>query len=158
MNLLIDTFSWKKIGLLSEEKLINIDFLHKWSRIYITHEVKRELEHFEISSCNFDATTILPIKNNRLYQYALDLGFDQADSEIFSNSSPTKEMTIVSEDKPLLKLLQSYHVRAIQLIDLFYIYYKLDFIKSNDLFKINKYFREKKNITEKKYRKINDHR
>ena len=98
------------------------------------------------------------MKNKKYYKFALDLGFDAADSEIFSNCSSTKEMTIVSEDKPLLKLLQSFKARAIQVIDLFGIYYKLDLIKSKELIRINKYCRAKKNITDRKFKKINQYR
>lgn len=154
MDFLVDTFSWKKFDLLIAQNLITNDFLYSNANFYITNSVKTEIEHFGLNSCNFPYTTILPIKNSALFTFAQNLGYDNADSEIFSNAGGESNITIVSEDKPLLKLLQSKSFQALQVIDVFYILFKLNLVSSNKLFQISKYCREKKNITEKKYQKI----
>lgn len=154
MNFLVDTFSWKKFDLLIAQKLITTEFLYSAAKFFITHTVKREIEHFNLESCKIKNITILPIKDQRLYQFAQDLDYDNADSEIFSNASDESDIIIISEDRSLLKLLQSKNFAAIQVIDFFFVLYKLNAMKSNKLYKVSKFCREKKNITEKKHQQI----
>ncbi len=150
MKFLIDTFSWKKFDLLSKTDLFKVSNLYNWAEIYITHEVKTEIEHFKLKSCNFRATNILPIKNHKIFQDAKSLKFDQADAEILSNGNLDEDMCIISEDKPLLKFAIVYSINAIQVIDLFQVFNKLALLKNRELFQINRFLREKKNITMKK--------
>ncbi|MHA1518990.1 MAG: hypothetical protein ACTSRK_02290 [Promethearchaeota archaeon] len=154
MDLLVDTFSWKKFDLLISQNLITREFLYSAANLYITHTVKDEIEHFGLYSCKIPSTTILSVKNSKLYQFAQDLGYDIADSEIFSNAGREPTLIVVSEDRPLLRLLQSKKIQAIQVIDLFYVFFKLNAISSNLLFQISKFCREKKNISERKHKKI----
>ena len=150
MKFLIDTFSWKKFDLLSEENLFKVSNLYNWAEIFITHEVKTEIEHFELKSCNFKATIILPIKNYTIFQDAKSLEFDQADAEILSNGNLYGDLCIISEDKPLLKFAIAYSLNAIQVIDLFQVFNNLELLENRELFQINRFLREKKNITERK--------
>ena len=150
MKFLIDTFSWKKFDLLSEKNLFKVSNLYNWAEIFITHEVKTEIKHFGLKSCNLIATIILPIKNHTIFQDAKSLEFDQADAEILSNGNLYGDLCIISEDKPLLKFAIAYSLNAIQVIDLFQVFNNLELLENRELFQINRFLREKKNITKRK--------
>lgn len=152
MNFLIDTFSWKKLDLLTQAKLFEVSNLYEWAKIFITPEVLNEIHHFHLKSCNFQDTTILTIKNPKIFQEAKILNFDQADAEILSNGgrNPDTDVCIVSEDKPLLSFAMAYSLTAMQVIDVFQLLNNLGLINNRKIFQINRFLREKKNITHKK--------
>ena len=150
MDILIDTFSWKKFDLLAKNKLFEISNLYEWSKVHITHEILTEIKHFRLKSCNLKSTIILPVKNIKIFQEAIDLDFDQADAEVLSNGTKNENLFIVSEDKPLLQYCQAYKFKALQLVDLFHLFTMIEQLENRDLYRIVRFLRNFKNITEKK--------
>ena len=154
MDLLVDTFSWKKFDMLSENDLFDISYLYEWAAINITHEVGKEIRHFKLNSCLFNQVKILPILNRAVYQDARDLGFDIADSEVVSNGQKSLDLIIVSEDRPLLKFAMAYSFSIIQVADMFKLFTQVNLLEKRDLTKIVRFLREKRNISEKKRKQI----
>ena len=154
MDVIIDTFSWKKFDLLEKNKLFNMKSLYEWSNVNITHEVYNEIKHFRLKSCALKSTSILPIKNKKIYQEAKDLEFDEADSQILSHGGNDRKLIIISEDKPLLKFCRGYSFDAMQIIDLFHLFAIRGFINHKELYQVNRFLRKYKNITEKKSNQI----
>ena len=102
MILLIDTGNWLKLDKLKGEKLFNPNRIYEWAEIQITHEVEFEIEHFKCSSWERKKTVIIPIKNQIVYNEAIELDFDVADASILSNGQKENlEYLIVSEDQAL---------------------------------------------------------
>ena len=151
MNLLIDTFSWKKFDILNGQKLLDYTELYQKLKLFITHEVAVELKHFQFLSYQEEQVTIIPISNQRIYADAIDLRFDPADASVLSNGSREGNLIIVSEDRPLLQLAMSYAFVAIQVADLFVILVKLGFLKRNLAFKMIQSLRSLKNISDRKF-------
>ncbi|MBN2156212.1 MAG: hypothetical protein JW776_09225 [Candidatus Lokiarchaeota archaeon] len=149
ISIIVDTFSWKKLGIL-ENKLKILDSLYNSVNVCITHEILKEINHFQLSSCDIARTQILPTQINRMYQDSTSLGFDEADASLISNLDRTKEFLGVSEDRPLLSLGTRYGAKIIQLIDLCQFLTAQNILTKNDLYTITKELRYLKNISKKK--------
>ncbi|MHA1651027.1 MAG: hypothetical protein ACTSYB_12600 [Candidatus Helarchaeota archaeon] len=154
MILLIDTCTWFKLDLLTEENLFNSENLYELAEIEITHQVLKELEHFGSSSFQKERTKINPIRNQKIFNDVLELGFDEADASILSFGSKTKNFILVSEDNALLEYARVHGYFAIQLIDLFRLFTQKKIIKPRKLYHLTKKLRELKNITKKKEKEI----
>ncbi len=154
MILLIDTITWTKLSRLQKMEVFSSKSLYEWAEIQITHKVQEELEYRRNNIWIKENTQILPIKRTNIFQDALNLHFDEADSSILSNGSKEPDYFIVSEDRDLLRVARSYQFTAIQLIDLFRIFTAQNLISRRDLYNLAKILRELRNITEKKHKEL----
>jgi hypothetical protein len=157
MRLFIDTGTWLKLDALDALKLFVPKSLYEWSEVFITHQVDEELRHFKNISIDRNHTSILPIKNKKVYEDALAVGFDAADSSIISHGEPDDPGTlIISEDRPLLKYTKMYRFYIMQLVDLFQVFANLGHISPNELFQLAMEMQRLRNITRKKQDEIKD--
>jgi rRNA-processing protein FCF1 len=156
MKFFVDTFSWKKIDILKELSLIDMDRAYDSLKICITHPVLTEISHFNLKSCILEKTQILPHQDNKLYRDALILGFDEADASLISCSNDEEEVYIVSEDRPLLTFGRSFGIKMVQLVDFMQVLTTLKVISKNNLYQINRKLREVKNISKRKEKSIKD--
>ncbi|MHA1695479.1 MAG: hypothetical protein ACTSUG_09470 [Candidatus Helarchaeota archaeon] len=154
MILLIDTCTWLKLEVLKEDNLFEPSKIYDWAEIAVTHQVLKELEYYKCKSIIKEKTKINPIENRQIYNKSLRLNFDEADASILSFGRKSKNHIIVSEDGALLEYARINNFRAIQLIDLFRIFFQKDKIKSRELYHLVNNLRKRKNITEKKKRDI----
>jgi hypothetical protein len=155
MRLFIDTGTWLKLDALGALKLFEPRFLYEWSEVIITHQVDEELHHFKNKSINRTRTSILPIKDKEIYDDAIAVGFDPADSSIISHGEPDNvDALIISEDRPLLKYTKMYRFSIMQLIDLFQVLAKQGRISSNELYQLAREMQRLRNITRKKQDEI----
>ncbi len=154
MDILIDTCSWLKIDSLIDEHLFSAKILYDFASINITHDVVTELEHYHAKSWIKEKTKIIPIKDKRIFDEAIVLEFDTADASILSNGSKDASWVIVSEDHLLLECAQLYNLKAMQLIDLMKVLVNQEVISKNILFKINRFCRKARNITEKREKQV----
>ncbi len=150
MKFFVDTFSWKKIGILQESRLVDIDPVYAKVKICITHAVLDEIKHFELKSCQVDKTEILPHQPNKIYKEALALQFDDADASILSHGFDDDDTYIISEDRPLLTYGKSFGIKIVQLVDFMQVLTALNVISRNNLYQINRKLRDLKNISKKK--------
>jgi hypothetical protein len=103
-----------------------------------------------------NCTSILPIKNKKIYDDAIEVGFDPADSSIISYGEPDNpDALIISEDRPLLKYTKMYRFFIMQLVDLFQVFTKRGRISSNGLYQLAREMQRLRNITRKKRGEIN---
>jgi len=157
MRLFIDTSTWLKLDALGTLKLFNAKNLYEWSEVFITHQVDEELHHFKNKSIDRTRTSILPIKNKNIYDDAIAVGFDPADSSIISHGEPDNPNTLlISEDRPLLKYTKMYRFYIMQLIDLFQVFTRGGRISSNELYQLARDMQRLRNITKKKQNEIKD--
>ncbi|MHA1301337.1 MAG: hypothetical protein ACTSO9_18090 [Candidatus Helarchaeota archaeon] len=154
MNLLIDTCTWLKLDILKEDRIFEPDKIYNWANIGISHQVLKEIEHFNCKSFKKEKTQINPIQNEEIYKKALKLEFDEADASILSFGKKTGDSIIISEDGTLLEYARINKFYALQLIDLFLLFTSMNFMKPRDLYHITKYLRKLKNITKKKEKEI----
>ena len=154
MDLIIDTCSWFKLQALEFDHLFSIKTLYDFADVNITHDVLSELEYYSCAIWIKERSKIIPVKDKKIYDEATSLDFDAADASVLSNGSKDTNTLIISEDGPLLEYAQIYNFSAIQLIDFFKILVEGKKQSKNDLYKMNRYFREMKNITLKKEREI----
>jgi hypothetical protein len=155
MRLFIDTGTWLKLDALAALKLFEPRFLYEWSEVFITHQVDEELHHFKNTSVNRTRTSILPIKNKKIYDDAIAVGFDAADSSIISYGEPDNPgVLIISEDRPLLKYTKMYRFYIIQLVDLFQVFTKRGWISFNELYQLAREMQRLRNITVRKQDEI----
>lgn len=157
MKLFIDTGTWLKLDVLSALKLFEPNSLYEWAEVFTTHQVDEELHHFNNKSINRPLTSILPIKNKDIYNEAVSVGFDPADSSIISHGEiDNPDVLIISEDRPLLKYTKMYHFYIMQLIDLFQVLSKQGHISFNELYRLAKEMQRLRNITRKKQDEIKE--
>lgn len=154
MKLMIDTCSWFKLERLSRLGLFDANNLYKWAEIQITHDVEKELDYWQCSVWKKERTQILPVKNEKIFNEAILLGYDIADASILSNGSKDPDFFIVSEDRAMIKYLRLYRFSSIQIIDLFRILTRLNFISRTELYRLAKYLRINRNITKRKLKSI----
>lgn len=146
----IDTYSWHKLFKLRKEGWIDlIDEILEKSAIFITHEVKKELEYWFPGEKNiFKWFTILPIRNVQFSHFILK-GFDPADASLLEYAL-LEGYQIITEDHPMLMEGVTLRQNIIQLADFFGILTKLGFITKKELYQLVKMLRKMKNITKKK--------
>ena len=155
MKLFIDTGTWLKLDALSDLRLFEPASLYEWAEIFTTHQVDEELHHFNNKSINRSLTSILPIKNKDIYDEAVAVGFDPADSSIISHGETNNpDVLIISEDRPLLKYTKMYHFYMMQLIDLFQVLAKQRQVNYNELYQLAREMQRLRNITRKKQEEI----
>ncbi|HME53498.1 MAG TPA: hypothetical protein VKM55_14835 [Candidatus Lokiarchaeia archaeon] len=154
MNLFIDTCSWFKLQALDQNKLFSIKTLYDVADVNITHDVLSELEYYDCTIWIRERSKIVPVKDKKVFDDASSLDFDAADASILSNGSKDANTLIISEDGPLLEYAQICNFSAIQLVDFFRILVEGKKQSKNDLYKMNRYFREQKNITRRKENEI----
>ena len=155
MILLIDTGTWLKLDKLKGEKLFNPNRIYEWAEIQITHEVEFEIEHFKCSSWERKKTVIIPIKNQIVYNEAIELDFDVADASILSNGQKENlEYLIVSEDRPLMDFIQMKGFIGGFLIDIFRIFTALGLMEKKELYRLAKRLYDLRNINKKKLKRI----
>ena len=154
MKFFIDTFSWKKIDILCELGLLDIEVAYDSLEICITHAVLTEITHFKLKSCILEKTQVLPYKDNKVYQDALVFGFDEADASIVSHGVDREDVYIISEDRPLLAFGKGYGIKIIQLIDFMKVLTVLEIVLKKNLYQINRKLRDVKNISKKKEKSI----
>ena len=158
MILLIDTCSWLKLDLLNEENVFNSGQLYDWADIEITHQILRELEYYDCRSLQREETKINPIGNQKIFNEAIELNFDEADASILSSGTRSKEIALISEDGALLEYARIRSFFALQLIDLFRLFTQKNLIKPRELYHLTKELRKLKNITKKKEKEILERR
>ncbi|NMC05815.1 MAG: hypothetical protein GYA24_11415 [Candidatus Lokiarchaeota archaeon] len=157
MRLFIDTGTWLKLDALGMLTLFDAKNLYEWSEVCITHQVDEELRHFESKSIDRTRTSILPIKNKKIYDDAIAVGFDSADSSIISHGEPDSPTTLlISEDRPLLKYTKMYRFSIMQLVDLFQVFTRGGHISSKELYQLAREMQRLRNITRKKQDEIKD--
>ena len=155
MRLLLDTGSWLKLDKLNQENIFNPHLLYEWATIETTHEVVIELEHFKCSSWKKNKTVIIPIKNQEIYDEAIELKYDKADASVISNGQKSDlEYLIVSEDRPLMDYVELYGFMGGFLIDIFRIFTSLDLLTKKELYRLAKRLHEMRNINKKKLKNI----
>ncbi len=155
MKLFIDTGTWLKLDALSALQIFEPNVLYEWAEIFTTHQVDEELRHFENKSIHRALTSILPVKNKKIYEDAVAVGFDPADSSIISHGAiDDPDVIIVSEDRPLLKYTKMYHFYIMQLVDLFQVLSKQGHIRLNELYQLAREMQRLRNITRKKQNEI----
>ncbi len=146
----IDTYQWHKLFILRKEgweDLIN-EILEK-SDIFITHEIRKELEYRFPSEINvFEWLKILPIRNIKFSQF-ISKGFDLADASLLEYAL-IDGYKIITEDHPMLMEGVTLKQNILQLADFFGILMKLGFITKKELYHLIKILRKMKNITKKK--------
>nr|MDO8088805.1 hypothetical protein [Candidatus Sigynarchaeum springense] len=150
MKFFVDTFSWKKIDILQESGLVDIDSVYARVKICITHAVLGEIKHFQLKSCQVEKTEILPPRSNKIYEAALALQFDDADASMLSHGFDDDDTYIISEDRPLLTYGKIFGIKIVQLVDFMQVLTVLNAISKNSLYQVNKKLRELKNISKKK--------
>ncbi|MEX2683535.1 MAG: hypothetical protein Q6373_018305 [Candidatus Sigynarchaeota archaeon] len=157
MRLFIDTGTWLKLDVLAAMKLFEARLLYEWSEVFITHQVDEELRHFKNKAIVRERTSILPIKNKKIYDDAIAVGFDPADSSIISHGEPDNpDALLISEDRPLLKYAKMYKFFIMQLVDLFQVYTKQGRISTNELYQLAREMQRLRNITRKKQNEIKE--
>ena len=154
MDLFIDTCSWLKLDALSKNNLFLIENLYDFGDINITHDILFELDHFNCNVWIKERSKIIPVKNKQVFDEAITLDFDKADASLLSNGSKELATLIISEDNLVLRFARMYQFAAIQLIDLIRILVQQNILSKNELYKINRYLREMRNITLKKEKEI----
>ncbi|HME53543.1 MAG TPA: hypothetical protein VKM55_15060 [Candidatus Lokiarchaeia archaeon] len=155
MKLFIDTGTWLKLDVLSDLTLFEPNSLYDWADIFTTHQVDEELRHFNNRSINRSLTGILPVKNKKIYDEAVAVGFDLADASIISHGeTDNPDVLIISEDRPLLKYAKMYRFYIIQLIDLFQVLAKQEHVSYNELYGLTREMQRLRNITRKKQEEI----
>jgi len=149
ISVIIDTFSWKKLGIIEKQENI-LNSLYDAVNVCITHEILKEIKHFQLTTCDSSRVHILPTKQNRIYQDSKTLGFDEADASLISNIIKTEEYIGVTEDQPLLSYGTKNGFNIMQLLDLFQFLTAHNKLTKNSLYNITKELRNLKNITKKK--------
>jgi len=126
-----------------------IDEILEKSNIFITHEVKKELEYrFPEEKEIIDLLTILPARNVD-FKSLLSKGFDPADASLLEYML-IDGYRIITEDHPMLMEGVTSKRNILQLADFFGILMKLGFISRRELYHLVKRMRKMKNITKKK--------
>ncbi len=154
MIFIIDTCTWLKLDLLNENQAFNPNYLYEWIEIEITHQILKELEYYNCNSFQKEKTKIIPIENEKIYQNALTVNFDDADASLLSCGKKSSISIIVSEDGLLLEYARIHNYFALQLIDLLQILTTKRFIAPRNLYHLTKLLRELDNITKKKEKEI----
>lgn len=154
--ILIDTCSILKLKLLNKEFENLFDKILNNSGISITHDVKCEvLYYYPEFEKKIEKITILSRLNTKYYNFFLQ-EFDKADSSLLEYGK-NKNHTIITEDHKMLRTSRLMSIPSIQLCDfLFQLNKEKKIFHLKEMRKIVKYFRETKNITKRKYQKIND--
>ena len=150
----VDTFSWGKLILLKKEKWNDLisEIILK-SDFFITHEVKKEFEHFfpdEIDLLNF--VTVLA-KMEIDYNASFIKGFDEADASLLEYSK-SGDFMLITEDHLMINENISGGNQIIQLVDFFGILFEQEFISGKELYHLTKRLRKMTNITKKKEKEI----
>jgi len=150
----IDTYSWSKLIHLKENGWANIlDIILDNNSIYLTHEVKKELEYRHPKNLDYiQRMTLLPIIDVDFHKYNL-AGFDAADASLISYSK-LNNIPVVTEDHPMLALGVVDQLDFIQLADLFFILNRLHQFSNNKFHKLIRKLRSMKNITKKKQKRL----
>ena len=152
----IDTFSWGKIIRLRKNGWNDfiIEML-KEGNFFITHEVKKEYEHFyKDQSDLLEYIDILPTLNQRIEFYTLQ-NFDLADATLLEYTD-IKKHRICTEDKPMLIEGTTSKHNIIQLADLFGEFYRNDFISAREFYQLIKILKKWKNISKKKEKQLKE--
>ena len=102
MELLIDTCSWLKLARLQNKNIFNVENLYNWAEIQITYDVQKELNYWRCSVWKKEATQIIPIKDEKIFNEIKNFGYDEADASILSNGCKEPDSFILSEDRALL--------------------------------------------------------
>lgn len=154
LQCILDTYSWTKLLKLEKlgwTKLIN-NILNN-NTILLTHEVKKELQHWYPMRQNMlDRTTLLPIINIDYEEYHKQ-NFDPADASLIEYNI-REQFLVVTEDHPMLALSTVNNLDFIQLADLFYLLNQVNQISNNDFHKLIRILREMKNITLRKQKQL----
>ncbi len=154
MKLLIDTCTWMKLDVLKDARIFSPDLLYKWADVQIPHEVLEEIDHFRVTSCLREKTTILPVGNERLYRDAQDAGLDPADASLLSNGSTSPDTIIVTEDPGLIDFACLHKIMAMELVDFFQRLTELEYMTKRDFYNRAKALRDLKNITKKRNKQV----
>lgn len=150
----IDTFSWTKIFLLFKESWEDLlSELLSATLFFITHDVEKELLHFHRErEPIWRSGAILPKLDRSYSAYVLE-GFDEADASLLEYAE-LSEHIIVTEDAAMLAKNVTSRNNIIQLIDLLRKYYENDLLDPKEYHTLVKWFRERRNITKKKERRL----
>lgn len=146
----IDTYSWQKLITLYENgwKSAIISILVNY-HIFVTHEVKKEFLHrFAKFEFLLDYVTHLPKLGINFQLYKIS-GFDTADASLIEYSKQENRI-IITEDHPMLSLVNNENSVFIQLIDFFLIINQTGGITNNQFYRLVQFFRKIKNITKRK--------
>ena len=146
----IDTYSWSKLIHLKGNGWASIlDTILDNNSIFLTHEVKKEIEYRQPENLHYlQKMTLLPKINIDFNKYEL-LGFDRADASLITYSE-TNNIPVVTEDHPMLGLGIVDQLDFIQLADLFFLLNRLDQLTRNEFHKLVRKLRSMKNITKHK--------
>jgi len=110
--LFIDTCTWLKLEFLERKNLFKTAILFSFASIAITHEIKREIDHYSISNVDFKQIFINPITDQKSHRHALEAGFDDADASLLSNGRiAVDELYLISEDRPFITFSQMYNLQ-----------------------------------------------
>ncbi|MCF2139430.1 MAG: hypothetical protein K9W44_05180 [Candidatus Lokiarchaeota archaeon] len=154
-KLIIDTSTWIKFDELIEERIISIKFIDKLTQIsdiYVTHEIERELDYFNVISYQKmkKEIFIVPISNKEIYQKTIEDGYDSADSSIIGVSE-IKDYLIISEDRPLVEYYSLYKLKIMFFADLIWVLLNNDMISKNKAYKFIHPLQKMRNLPIKKY-------
>lgn len=151
---LIDTYSWSKLIHLKENGWTSIlDIIIENNSIFLTHEVKKEIEYRQPESLHYlQKMTLLPLIEIDFHKFER-LGFDKADASLITYSEQNN-IPVVTEDHPMLALGIVDQLDFIQLVDLFFIMNQLDQITKNEFHKLVRKLRSMRNITIHKQKKL----
>ncbi|OLS19223.1 MAG: hypothetical protein HeimC3_46540 [Candidatus Heimdallarchaeota archaeon LC_3] len=146
----IDTFSWfKLIELFSLDwKNLIYEIISK-NPIFITHDVKEELDYrFSDETDLFKFISVFPRLNISFQKY-LDKGFDNADASLLEYAE-IKDYFVITEDHSMLQEGITSRIDIIQLAEFFSVLLTRDIITKKEYYHLIKFLRKMKNITKKK--------
>ena len=150
----IDTLSLGKLFKLTDTRFKTLieELLTKLD-LFITIEVKKEVKYRYSKFENYlELLTLRPVINKSLESY-LNKGFDLADATLLEYSE-IENFVIITEDNGMLVEGVTDKNNIIQLIDFLLRLYEFNLITKREIYHLAKYFRQKKNISKRKEKKL----
>ena len=158
----IDTYSWYKLIYLKNNGFNELIIeLLKVLKIFITHDVKKEYDHFFPEDKNLLYNIdILGVTEEKKVKF-LTSGFDEADASLLAFVDDLKYMEkkkdnviIITEDHLMLNEGVTKKQNIIQVVDFFRLLERANFVTHREFYKIVGILREMKNITREKEKKM----
>lgn len=148
-----DTFSWSKVFELEKELGTKLNF--KKLPIFLTYELKGELDYFYSDMSDFfKQFPILPtLKTN--FSLLKKMGFDEADISLLEYAE-SKNAIIVTEDHEMLSYGFLKGLSLLQLSDFTIILMREKILDKKEAIKVIKRLRAWKNITKRKFKRIKE--